>query len=340
MTDSLLPLSTQDRFELCEGSDENEDISNRCLLGKILASKSLNQQAVSNILSDAWRPRAKLEISSRSENRMEMDVTKPLPLGFFLQYKSSYGSEQMETWVHYKYEKLADFCYDCGRIGHVNSMCKFISREEGKNSPYGPDLRTSRAPRLNMPLEQFKHWVDEAEMRVQALSQERSAVVRRVDLGGAEVGAPHSTVAPNVVVHDVWDIPLGVSIGPIDEEVVGPGGRAVLSNLHIEGGKVATIESTIPGVALGATGEATETGPNLSSSSIVGPRPSYFVMEPSDQLIPLVEAQQTLDQFEPLFEIGIEEIRVNSPIQLDMLAPKVDRCMARIFQDLSIKRKA
>ncbi|KAF5947497.1 hypothetical protein HYC85_013454 [Camellia sinensis] len=238
MVDSLLPLPTQDRFELCEGSDENEDISNRCLLGKILASKSLNQQAVSNILLDAWRSRAKLEISSWSENsflfqfedledhrrvlaeapwsvmgnllvlqplsarvsasemvfhwspfwvqvhglpvakmtkqnaefigkrlgnligveamheglllnrsylriKMEIDVTKPLPLGFFLQHNSSSGSEQMETWVHYKYEKLADFCYDCGRIGHVNSVCKFVSREEGKNSLYGPDLRNS-----------------------------------------------------------------------------------------------------------------------------------------------------------------------------------------------------
>ncbi|KAI8006149.1 hypothetical protein LOK49_LG07G03245 [Camellia lanceoleosa] len=73
-----------------------------------------------------------------------------------------------------------------------------------------------------MPLEQVKHWVDEAEMRVQALLQRRSAVARRVDSGGAEVGAPHSVAGPNVVVPDVRDIPLGVSTGLVDEKVIGP----------------------------------------------------------------------------------------------------------------------
>ncbi|KAL7186404.1 hypothetical protein ACSBR2_028201 [Camellia fascicularis] len=286
MANSPLPLLTQDWFELCEGSDENEDISNCCLLGKILASKSLNQHAVSNILLVAKMTKQNAEfIGKRLGNligveamheglllnrtylriKVEMDVTKPLPLGFFLQHNSSPGSEQMETW--------------------------FVSREEGKNSPYGPNLQTSRAPRSSMPLEQVKHWVDEAEMRVQALSQGRSAVTRRVDSGGAEVGAPHSITAPNVVVPDVRDIHLGVSIGLADEEVIGPCGRAVLSDPHIEGGKLVTNESMIPGVVLGATGEAMETGPNLLSSSIAGPGPSYFVTEPSDQLIPLVEAQ-------------------------------------------------
>ncbi|KAI8032925.1 hypothetical protein LOK49_LG01G02685 [Camellia lanceoleosa] len=324
MADSPLPLLTQDRFELCEGSNENEDISNRCLLGKVLAAKPLNQQVVSNILLVAKMTKQNAEfIGKRLGNligveamheglllnrsylhiRVEMDVTKPLPLGFFLQHNSSPGSEQLETWVCYKYEKLADFCYDCGRVGHVNSVCKFVSRKEGKKSSYGPDLRTSRAPRLNMPLDQVKHWVDEAEIRVQALSQGRSVAARK-------------------------DIPLGVSTSPADEVVIEPGGRAVLSDLHIEGGKVDTSESTIPRVVLGAMGEARETGPNLSSSRIAWPEPSYFVMEPSDQLIPLVEAQQTLDQFEPFFEIGIEEIRANSSTQLSLLALSVDHCRA------------
>ncbi|KAL7239553.1 hypothetical protein ACSBR2_005448 [Camellia fascicularis] len=54
---------TMDRLDLCEGTGKNEDISDLCLIGKILVSKTLNKQAVYNILRSAWRPRAALEIS-------------------------------------------------------------------------------------------------------------------------------------------------------------------------------------------------------------------------------------------------------------------------------------
>ncbi|GMQ06182.1 hypothetical protein CsSME_00050864 [Camellia sinensis var. sinensis] len=241
-----------DRFDLCEGVGENEDISDLCLIGQILVSKTLNKQAVSNILRSAWRPREALEISPWWENvylfqfedhedrkrvlseapwsvmrsllvlqpflvsrsaaemefnwcsfwvqahgvpmakmtsgnaeiiskrignligvevmhdglllnrsflrmRVELDVSKPLPLGFILQHNVALGQASKETWVQYKYEKLTDFCYDYRRIGHENSMCKFVSRDEGKKSGYGPQLRTSRAPNLNVPMEQMKH---------------------------------------------------------------------------------------------------------------------------------------------------------------------------------------
>ncbi|KAI8022776.1 hypothetical protein LOK49_LG03G00471 [Camellia lanceoleosa] len=63
--------------------------------------------------------------------RVEMDVTKPLPLGFFLQANSSSPDTVHEVWVSYKYEKLDEFCYDCGRLGHNNTLCKFVSREAG-----------------------------------------------------------------------------------------------------------------------------------------------------------------------------------------------------------------
>lgn len=98
--------------------------------------------------------------------RVEVDVTKPLPLGFILRLK---GPQVKETWVSYKYEKLSDFCYDCGRIGHNNSSYKFVSREEGKKFGYGPELRTSRASRLDIPMQEVCKWVDKAEERVRNL---------------------------------------------------------------------------------------------------------------------------------------------------------------------------
>lgn len=30
-----------------------------------------------------------------------------------------------ELWVHFKYERLADFCYNCGMLTHVTGRCEY-----------------------------------------------------------------------------------------------------------------------------------------------------------------------------------------------------------------------
>ncbi|BFG23567.1 hypothetical protein CerSpe_098410 [Prunus speciosa] len=52
--------------------------------------------------------------------RVEVDTNQPLVAGFWLPRPD--GSE---TWVEYQYERLADFCYRCGRIGHCMDACNF-----------------------------------------------------------------------------------------------------------------------------------------------------------------------------------------------------------------------
>ncbi|KAI7982273.1 hypothetical protein LOK49_LG15G01605 [Camellia lanceoleosa] len=59
---------------------------------------------------------------------VEVDVSEPLPRGFILQH---HGSKDKESWISYKYEKLSNFCYDYGSLGHDKSSCKFVSRVEG-----------------------------------------------------------------------------------------------------------------------------------------------------------------------------------------------------------------
>ncbi|KAI8011464.1 hypothetical protein LOK49_LG06G03003 [Camellia lanceoleosa] len=99
---------------------------------------------------------------------MEIDVTRPIPKGFFLKREGDY-LETVDLWISFKYEKLADFCYDCGRIGHVNSTCKFVSREEGQVAGFGPDIRTGTAGSTRLPIEHYRRQVDVAEVRLKEL---------------------------------------------------------------------------------------------------------------------------------------------------------------------------
>ncbi|GMP47509.1 hypothetical protein CsSME_00015204 [Camellia sinensis var. sinensis] len=238
-------------FDLLEGTDENEDVSGRCLVGKILTPKILNKQAVLNIIHSAWKTRKSVRISSWNDNaylfqfeelagrqkvledapwsvmgsllvlqpvqprmvtselefhwcpfwvqvhglpiekltrghdetigrrigqlvsmeaymeglllqrnfltiRVKVDVTKPLLQGFILHRKEeSEVPDGAGIKVLYKYEKLAEFCYDCGRIGHDRNACKVVSREDGLNSGYGPDMCTGVARSLGPSTESF-----------------------------------------------------------------------------------------------------------------------------------------------------------------------------------------
>ncbi|CAL5355858.1 unnamed protein product [Camellia sinensis] len=107
---------------------------------------------------------------------VDVDVTQPLPLGLILHQP---GNEEKESWISYRYEKLSDFCYDCGMIGHDNSSCKFVSRAEGQQSGYGPELRTTRAPMLNVPLKEVHPWANKAEERMPNLGGNRPVPERR-----------------------------------------------------------------------------------------------------------------------------------------------------------------
>ncbi|KAI8019758.1 putative ribonuclease H protein [Camellia lanceoleosa] len=74
--------------------------------------------------------------------RVEIDVTKPLLQGFILHRRNPFGEAMDDVRILYKYEKLSEFFYDCGRIGHDNTSCNFTFRDDGATSKYGPDMRT------------------------------------------------------------------------------------------------------------------------------------------------------------------------------------------------------
>ncbi|KAM1333485.1 hypothetical protein PS2_009398 [Malus domestica] len=66
-----------------------------------------------------------------------VDTTMPLITGCWLPSK-----QKQDTWIEFSYERLQDFCYRCGRIGHMNTDCPFEQHRGGGNG-YGDWLKAA-----------------------------------------------------------------------------------------------------------------------------------------------------------------------------------------------------
>lgn len=58
--------------------------------------------------------------------RIMVNTKNPLVAGCWLPRKGDRG-----TWIEFLYKRLQDFCYKCGRIGHVNTECFFRPNRGG-----------------------------------------------------------------------------------------------------------------------------------------------------------------------------------------------------------------
>lgn len=61
----------------------------------------------------------------------------------FDRVKIKIGSMVEESWVPISYEKLLEFCYYCGLIGHTLQDCEATERTMGSGLTYGSWLRAA-----------------------------------------------------------------------------------------------------------------------------------------------------------------------------------------------------
>ncbi|KAI8009382.1 hypothetical protein LOK49_LG06G02911 [Camellia lanceoleosa] len=102
--------------------------------------------------------------------RVAINLQEPLPKGVWLKRPQ----DSSAIWVFFKYERFSDFCYDCGRIGHDNKSCKFVSKEQGLASSYGPELRTGAVKSWGLQVDQLLRKEEEQLARASPPSSHRS----------------------------------------------------------------------------------------------------------------------------------------------------------------------
>ncbi|KAL0315597.1 UNVERIFIED_CONTAM: hypothetical protein Sradi_5437900 [Sesamum radiatum] len=141
--------------------------------------------------------------------RIAIDVTKPLPRA--LKIRTVLGDEQLVTFT---YERLPNFCYICGRLGHISQWCESRFQPNfvdlGDSSPYGPWLRAhTRAAFRTRFLQTNNLYAASQSFRPRFTSREKSPV------------APHAVPTRGGAIFGTFTIPA-VDTGQLDESAEAP----------------------------------------------------------------------------------------------------------------------
>lgn len=80
------------------------------------------------------------KVASYIRVRVWVNVSKPLKKGSFLR-----RPKEEDLWLSFRYERLSDYCYGCGKIGHTVNECKDKRSFDSKNWVYDSSLRAENA---------------------------------------------------------------------------------------------------------------------------------------------------------------------------------------------------
>lgn len=82
---------------------------------------------------------------------MERSHKERLLTGIWTQMKDTDA-----VWVDFRYERLGDFCYNCGCLGHIDKGCSKEVGQEMKKK-YGSWLKASHIRKGSIVIDQVNH---------------------------------------------------------------------------------------------------------------------------------------------------------------------------------------
>ncbi|XVF33846.1 hypothetical protein REPUB_Repub18cG0006900 [Reevesia pubescens] len=117
--------------------------------------------------------------------RVLIDVSKALPSGF---WANRAGKSNM--WASFKYEHLADFCYNCGCLGHVEAHCikdTVMSIPDPSLPKYGPWMRANPSVNAMKVLAEMDKAPHKAEQVMASRRYQAAEWLRQMDQVALEV---------------------------------------------------------------------------------------------------------------------------------------------------------
>ncbi|OMO94917.1 reverse transcriptase [Corchorus capsularis] len=205
-------------IELETGIDEGLEWSKYMAIGKIHANKILNRRRVMAILRSIWPEEVAPSIKEVGDNtygisfNSERTRDRVIGSGSWSIMGSCMNLKRWvprkgrgKIWASVMYERLGDFCYSCGKLGHMAKHC----HDEVKIGPdgkplYGPHLRAGSMKNdqgnMNSEMEKWKKWkskdmalvITDAEHRVEDVAREKWGKQWQVDKWNS--GVPNSDV--------------------------------------------------------------------------------------------------------------------------------------------------
>uniref|UniRef100_A0A803M694 Zinc knuckle CX2CX4HX4C domain-containing protein n=1 Tax=Chenopodium quinoa TaxID=63459 RepID=A0A803M694_CHEQI len=153
--------------------------------------------------------------------KVQVDINKPLRRGVRVATR-----RQGSKWCGIQYERLADFCYYCGRIEHTDIECQYVEEEAVKKGvvyEYGPWLGNllKKPARLSIfEREKEKEWL--AKLKGQATVKLPGYHDPNVIRKGPPVAARKLVFSPEreaetVILHKEDNVQQNVQLGALKE---------------------------------------------------------------------------------------------------------------------------
>ncbi|KAI8004406.1 Myosin-6 [Camellia lanceoleosa] len=247
-------------------------------------------------------------------------------------------------------------------IAHDRKACKFVTREEGMGSGYGPDLRTGIARSTGLPVEYYKQRMDEMDIRLRPLlnrfreqphgtsALRATTVARGLEGGEKEVGQSDIGRVRGTPAQLTEHVP-GSNVEIVEEWRRAKDNTEVLKKSDISDAQGSAMQDKRPEAHFPMGNDShipygpglKEPPPKEARNSLGEPKapsgPQYFVTKPVE--LPLCPAYNTTMIKTSSSPIGIEEISPSlSPTRIVLKTIVIDDCMAIVFNSLTLKRKA